>query len=106
VQVEIDATARTATLTVHGPTGPQPKNGAEYAAAGCVAWALQCWRELDDALLQLRFDHEEVGLLVLKTRGDRAALLQVEKDLFGQPRRTGCATRSCCRWRARCAAST
>jgi benzoyl-CoA-dihydrodiol lyase len=82
VQLEVDAAARRATLTVHGPQGPQPKSGAEYAAAGASAWALQCWRELDDALLQLRFDHETVGLLVLQTRGDRAALLQVEKDLF------------------------
>ncbi len=82
VQLEVDATARKATLTVHGPTGPQPRTGADHEAAGCSAWALQCWRELDDALLQLRFDHEQVGLLVLKTRGDAAALLAVEKDLF------------------------
>jgi benzoyl-CoA-dihydrodiol lyase len=44
-------------------------------------WALQCWRELDDALLQLRFDHENVGLIVLRTRGDADALLAVERDL-------------------------
>jgi benzoyl-CoA-dihydrodiol lyase len=82
VQVEVDEAARTATVTVHGPSGKQPKNGAEYEQAGSSAWALQCYRELDDALLQLRFDHENVGLLVLQTRGDRAALLQVEQDLF------------------------
>ncbi|MBL8728560.1 MAG: benzoyl-CoA-dihydrodiol lyase [Planctomycetes bacterium] len=82
VQVEIDAAGRTATITVHGPKGAQPKTGADYERAGSSAWALRCFRELDDALLQLRFDHEQVGLLVLKTRGDRAALLQVEQDLF------------------------
>jgi benzoyl-CoA-dihydrodiol lyase len=82
VQVEIDTAARTATVTVNGPQGAQPKNGGDYEKAGSSAWALQCYRELDDALLQLRFDHEQVGLLVLKTRGDRAALLQVEQDLF------------------------
>ena len=81
VQVEIDPTARRATVTVHGPKGSQPQNGADYVAAGCHAWAIACWRQLDDALLQLRFDHEEIGLIVLKTRGDRAALLQVENDL-------------------------
>jgi benzoyl-CoA-dihydrodiol lyase len=81
VQLEVSAGTRTATLTVHGPQGPQPKTGGDYEKAGCSAWALQCWRELDDALLQLRFDHEEVGLLVLRTRGDRNALLAVEKDL-------------------------
>ncbi|MBL8755462.1 MAG: benzoyl-CoA-dihydrodiol lyase [Planctomycetes bacterium] len=82
VQLEVDAGKRVATLTVHGPQGPQPKNGSEYEKAGCSAWALQCWRELDDALLQLRFDHEQVGLVVLRTRGDRDALLAVEKALF------------------------
>jgi benzoyl-CoA-dihydrodiol lyase len=82
VQLEVDADKRVATLTVHGPQGAQPKNGAEYVTAGCTAWALQCWRELDDALLQLRFDHEQVGLIVLQTRGDRDALLAVERSLF------------------------
>ena len=82
VQLEVDPQTRKAMLTVHGPKGAQPKKGADYEAAGSSAWALQCWRELDDALLQLRFDHEEVGLIVLQTRGDRAALLQVERDLF------------------------
>jgi benzoyl-CoA-dihydrodiol lyase len=82
VQLEVDPQTRKAMLTVHGPKGSQPKTGADYEAAGSSAWALQCWRELDDALLQLRFDHEEVGLIVLHTRGSREALLQVERDLF------------------------
>ncbi|HEX5053011.1 MAG TPA: 2,3-epoxybenzoyl-CoA dihydrolase [Planctomycetota bacterium] len=82
VQVEIDDGRRLATITVHAPSGAQPKNGAEYEKAGSSAWALQCYRELDDALLQLRFDHEQIGLLVLRTRGDRGALLEVEKNLL------------------------
>ncbi|MBX3464997.1 MAG: 2,3-epoxybenzoyl-CoA dihydrolase [Planctomycetes bacterium] len=81
VRLQVEPAARRATLTVHGPVGEQPRDGAGYAAVGASAWALQCWRELDDALLQLRFDHEEVGLIVLQTRGDRQALLQVERDL-------------------------
>jgi len=81
VKVEVDAARRLATVTVTGPTGPQPKTGADYEKAGSAAWALRCFRELDDALLQLRFDHEQVGLIVLQTRGDAAAILQVEKDL-------------------------
>ncbi|MBL8748029.1 MAG: benzoyl-CoA-dihydrodiol lyase [Planctomycetes bacterium] len=81
VKLEVEPGSRKAVLTVQGPRGPQPKNGADYEQAGCSAWALQCYRELDDALLQLRFGHEEVGLVVLHTRGDRAAIVQVEKDL-------------------------
>jgi len=82
VQLEVEPATRVATLTIHGPRGAQPKNGAEYERAGSGSWALQCFRELDDALLQLRFDHEEVGLVVVRTRGDRDAILQVEKDLL------------------------
>ncbi len=81
VTLAVDRERRLATVTVHGPTGPQPKTGAEYERAGSGAWALRCFRELDDALLQLRFDHEEVGLIVLETRGDAAAILDVEKHL-------------------------
>ncbi len=82
VELVVDPVARTARLTVHGPQGQQPQSGAEYVAAGAEAWALRCYRELDDALLQLRFDHEEVGLLVLETRGDAKALLAVEQTLL------------------------
>ncbi|HZN40941.1 MAG TPA: 2,3-epoxybenzoyl-CoA dihydrolase [Planctomycetota bacterium] len=82
LQLDVDAGARTATLTVRGPEGAQPKTGAGYEKAGSAAWALQCFREIDDALLRLRFDHEQIGLIVLKTRGNREALLAVEKDLF------------------------
>jgi len=81
VRLEVDADERKAMLTVTGPDGAQPKSGADYEKAGSSAWALRAFRELDDALLQLRFDHEHVGLIVLKTRGDREALMQVEKDL-------------------------
>ncbi|MCR9244773.1 MAG: 2,3-epoxybenzoyl-CoA dihydrolase [bacterium] len=81
VRIDVEPEERRATLTVQGPTGDQPKNGADYEQAGSAAWAIRAFRELDDALLQLRFDHEEIGLIVLKTRGDRDALLQIEQDL-------------------------
>ena len=82
VDVELASDKRLATITVRAPEGTQPKNGADYQAAGCDAWAIKCYRELDDALLQLRFDHEEIGLVVFKTRGDQQAVLQVERDLL------------------------
>jgi benzoyl-CoA-dihydrodiol lyase len=46
--------ARTATLT-SGPTGPA--RPPPLTRAGVGWWALRAFRELDDALLQLRFDH-------------------------------------------------
>jgi len=81
VDVVLEPAKRTATVTVRGPSGPQPKTGEDYQQAGASAWALSCYRELDDAICQLRFCHEEIGLLLLQTRGDRDELLAVERDL-------------------------
>jgi benzoyl-CoA-dihydrodiol lyase len=104
VEVDIDAARRTATVTVHAPRSKQPRTGPEYEAAGAAAWALQCFRELDDSICQLRFGHEDIGLLQLRTRGDRAAVLQVEQDLAAHRSHWLCneilaqMARTCRRW--------
>ena len=82
VRVELDRAGRVATLTIQGPSGAQPKTGADYLAKGCEAWAIAACRQLDDALIRLRFNELEVGLIKLQTRGDAEALLQVERDLL------------------------
>ncbi|MCC6672137.1 MAG: benzoyl-CoA-dihydrodiol lyase [Planctomycetes bacterium] len=84
VTLQVEPEKRVATLTVHGPRSKQPRTGAEYEQAGDRAWALQAFRELDDALLQLRFGHETVGVVRVQTRGDADAVLAVEKDLLAQ----------------------
>jgi benzoyl-CoA-dihydrodiol lyase len=81
VSLELDSDKRLATLTVRGPQEPQPRTGAELEQTGDGAWALRAFRELDDALLQLRFNHPTVGTVVLKTRGDAGALLAVDEAL-------------------------
>ncbi len=70
VSARIDDKQRVATLTVRGPKGPQPRSGDEVQAAGSSQWSLRAFRELDDAILRLRFHHLSVGLLILKTEGD------------------------------------
>ncbi|HMQ22698.1 MAG TPA: benzoyl-CoA-dihydrodiol lyase, partial [Planctomycetota bacterium] len=64
-----------------GPDGPEPQSGADYLERGDEAWALRAFRELDDAICSLRFDHEKIGLWLLRTRGDMDAILEVEKSL-------------------------
>ncbi len=81
IDVELDTPQRRATVTVKGPSGKQPTNGEEYLQAGDSSWAIQAFRELDDAICQLRFEFPEVGLLLLKTSGDIDTVLQVEQDL-------------------------
>src|SRR5579871_1080938 len=81
VSVAFDRARRTAELTVRAPSEPEPKDAAELQSRGAAAWALRAFRELDDALLRLRFNHEEYGLILIKTRGDAARVLAVDEML-------------------------
>jgi benzoyl-CoA-dihydrodiol lyase len=72
VLLKIDEKARVAELTVRAPAGNVPKTAAEALALGAQGWALRMARELDHALLKLRFEHETVGLVIVRTEGDRA----------------------------------
>ena len=69
VDVAVDRAARRATLTLQGPDEEAPASVAALHAQGAQSWALRLARELDDALLHLRFNEEELGLLVFKTAG-------------------------------------
>ena len=83
VSLEIDEKARVAHLTVHAPAGEVPKTAAEALAKGAQGWALRMARELDHALLRLRFEHETVGLVLVRTEGDRAKAHAVGELLAG-----------------------
>jgi benzoyl-CoA-dihydrodiol lyase len=72
---------RTADLTVQAPTGPQPSTPEEILAAGDQFWALRAFRELDDALLRLRVNEPEIGTIVIRTEGDREAVLAIDRTL-------------------------
>ena len=72
VALDIDGKLRVATITVAGP-GAAPAVSAEaLRSQGASNWHLQMARELDAALLELRFNQPEVGVIVLKTKGDAA----------------------------------
>ena len=75
VEVAFDRNARTATLTVRAPEGDQPKTVDEIHAAADQWWPLAMARELDDAILMMRVNELELGLLLLKTTGDPKAVL-------------------------------
>ncbi len=81
VDVAIDRGARTATITVQGPQEPLPQSPAEILEQGVAWWPLQFARELDDAILMLRTNELELGLWLLKTRGNPAAVLEADRTL-------------------------
>ena len=67
VSVKLDKEARIADLVIRGPE--------ESPGRDANTWALRAWRELDDALLRLRFNELDCGLIQLRTVGDPAAVL-------------------------------
>jgi benzoyl-CoA-dihydrodiol lyase len=75
VDVTFDRSARTVTLTVRGPKGDQPGTPEAIHAMGDQWWPLATARQLDDAILMLRVNDLELGLLLLKTTGTAAAVL-------------------------------
>ncbi len=79
VELTWDRAARTATLTVKGPTAEDvalvERGAAAIHAAGDQLWALRAFRELDDAILFLRFNLLDVGLVILRTEGDPAQVI-------------------------------
>ncbi len=82
VALTIDRAARTANITITAPTAPPP---AAAATEGAALWSLRAFRELDDALLRLRFDHAEVAVVTLRTTGDRAQVLAHDAALAKDP---------------------
>ncbi|MDX2092658.1 MAG: 2,3-epoxybenzoyl-CoA dihydrolase [Kofleriaceae bacterium] len=77
VELTFDRAARTAALLVKGPEG-QPND-----LTSPDTWSLRAFRELDDALLRLRFDFPELGMITVRTAGDRA-LVQAHDDALAK----------------------
>ena len=82
VTLKVDAGARVAHLTMKGPDAGEPKDAAGMRKKGSDLWALRAFRELDDVLLDLRFNRPEVGVVVLQTRGDAANVLAADQALL------------------------
>ena len=75
VTVEIDRAKRSATITVKAPSGAQPQTVEAILQAGVNWWPLQVARELEDAILQMRTNELDIGIWLIKTQGDAAAVL-------------------------------
>jgi benzoyl-CoA-dihydrodiol lyase len=76
VDAQLDRAQRTVVLTVRGPAGDQPTRLDEIIAQGDRWWPLEMARELDDAILMLRANEADCGLLLLKTTGAAESVLQ------------------------------
>jgi benzoyl-CoA-dihydrodiol lyase len=67
VHLKLNRGERTAELTIEASSNYEP---------------LRAFRELDDALLRLRLNYDEIGLVILKTRGDLEVVRQADITLY------------------------
>jgi len=81
VSVDIDRAARIATISIHAEDAPPPSDIDGLIAQGASFWPLQVARELDDAILHLRLNELEIGMLVFKSHGERANVLACDAFL-------------------------
>src|SRR5262245_4773415 len=80
VSLKFHRDKRYADLTVRCPEGSESKAPSPFRSAGALQideiqklgdayWPLRAYRELDDALLQLRVNEPEIGLVCIRTEG-------------------------------------
>jgi benzoyl-CoA-dihydrodiol lyase len=82
VSVRYNRERRYADLTVRGPETELPATPEEIEKLGDSYWPLRAYRELDDALLHLRVNELEIGLVCLRTTGDIEKVLSVDRTLL------------------------
>jgi benzoyl-CoA-dihydrodiol lyase len=73
IRVDFDRPRRLATVTIVGPK--EAPNAPEIQYEGADFWPLAMARELDDAILHLRFNEPELGIVVVRSEGDRDAVI-------------------------------
>ena len=84
VKLALNTSRRGATITISAPDTVGPKTGAEVYQAGVNWWPLAAFRELEDALLHLRFNHLDIGSITFITRGSQEILMEIDEVIASQ----------------------
>ena len=66
----IDRNRKVVTITIAGPSDSGDLSLESLARCGDQFWPLRLARELDDAILHLRFNEPEIGIVVFKSSGN------------------------------------
>lgn len=82
VEVGVDRGRGTATVTISGPKDATPESRDALVEQGSDAWMLRAARELDDAILHLRFNEPDLGVVIFKSQGDPALVAAHERFLL------------------------
>jgi benzoyl-CoA-dihydrodiol lyase len=71
IELKVDKQSRTASITAMGPESVKLERSADW-------YPLRLARELDRAILDLRHNHLDVGLWLLKTQGELPRVLELD----------------------------
>jgi len=82
VTVHIDRERHIARLHITGPEDEPATDVQALHDRGADSYMLQLARELDDAILHLRFNESDIGIVSFSTQGDTACYLRHEQALF------------------------
>jgi benzoyl-CoA-dihydrodiol lyase len=77
VELTLDPTTRVAELSITAPASATYEQSADW-------WVLRAFRELDDALLQLRMNHPHIALVLVRAKGS-AATVRATDALLAKP---------------------
>ena len=64
ISVNIDRDKKSVTITIQAPVDKAPINIEDILSQGDDVWLLRCARELDDAILYLRFNELKIGIFI------------------------------------------
>src|SRR6185312_16007076 len=81
VSLKLHRENRYADLTMRGPAPDLAASPEEIQQLGDAYWPLRAFRELDDALLYLRVNEPEIGLVCLRTEGEVSNVIAMDKTL-------------------------
>ena len=70
IEVAMDRAKGVATITIHGPDEDAPTDMDAFTAQGAESYMLRLARELDNAILHLRLNEREAGLLLFRSQVD------------------------------------
>jgi benzoyl-CoA-dihydrodiol lyase len=82
LDVTVDRKRGTATVAIRGPAGPPPSDVHALHTEGAQTWMLRLARELDDAILHLRLNELEAGVITFRSQGDPALVIAHERLLL------------------------
>lgn len=84
VKLELNTSRRGATITITAPESVGPTRGEEIFAMGVKWWPLDAFRQVEDALLHLRFNHLDIGSITFITRGSQDVLMAIDEVIASQ----------------------